>query len=80
MITLATEPDYVAALYEKLTEAWLENLRRFTAAVGDRVQILQFNDDLGTQDVAVSFGQDVSRTDHALLPARLATGSTNTPR
>ncbi len=50
MITLATEPDYVAALYEKLTEAWLENLRRFTAAVGDRVQILQFNDDLGTQD------------------------------
>jgi len=50
MITLATEPDYVAALYEKLVEAWLENLRRFHAAVGDRVQILQFNDDLGTQE------------------------------
>lgn len=50
MITLATEPEYVAALYERLVEAWLENLRRFTAAVGDRVQILQFNDDLGTQD------------------------------
>ncbi|MBN2472997.1 MAG: hypothetical protein JXB62_00215 [Pirellulales bacterium] len=50
MITLATEPDYVHALNEKLTEAWLENLRRFTDAVGDRVQILQFNDDLGTQD------------------------------
>jgi uroporphyrinogen decarboxylase len=50
MITLATEPDYVHALYEKLTEAWLENLRRFSQAVGDRVQILQFNDDLGTQD------------------------------
>ena len=50
MITLATEPDYVRALYEKLVEAWLENLRRFTDAVGDRVQILQFNDDLGTQD------------------------------
>ncbi|MHC4181219.1 MAG: uroporphyrinogen decarboxylase family protein [Planctomycetota bacterium] len=50
MITLATEPDYVHALYEKLTEAWLENLRRFSAAVGDRVQILQFNDDLGTQE------------------------------
>ena len=50
MITLATEPDYVRALYERLTEAWLENLRRFSAAVGDRVQILQFNDDLGTQD------------------------------
>lgn len=50
MCTLATEPEYVAALYEKLTEAWLENLRRFTDAVGDRVQVLQFNDDLGTQD------------------------------
>jgi uroporphyrinogen decarboxylase len=50
MIALATEPDYVAALYERLTDAWLENLRRFSAAVGDRVHILQFNDDLGTQD------------------------------
>ncbi len=50
MITLATEPEYVQALYERLVEAWLENLRRFTAAVGDRVQILQFNDDLGTQE------------------------------
>jgi uroporphyrinogen decarboxylase len=50
MITLATEPDYVQALYQRLVEAWLENLRRFSAAVGDRVQILQFNDDLGTQD------------------------------
>jgi len=50
MVTLATEPDYVHALNERLTEAWLENLRRFSDAVGDRVQILQFNDDLGTQD------------------------------
>ena len=50
MMTLATEPDYVHALYEKLTEAWLENLRRLHQAVGDRVHVLQFNDDLGTQD------------------------------
>lgn len=50
MMTLACEPDYVRSLYERLTEAWIENLRRFVAAVGDRVQILQFNDDLGTQD------------------------------
>jgi uroporphyrinogen decarboxylase len=50
MIILATEPEYVEALYGRLVDAWLENLRRFTAAVGDRVQILQFNDDLGTQD------------------------------
>ncbi len=50
MITLATEPEYVEALYGRLVDAWLENLRRFCAAVGDRCHILQFNDDLGTQD------------------------------
>lgn len=49
MMTLATEPDYVDALLEKLTNVWLENLRRFTAAVGDRVQIIQICDDFGTQ-------------------------------
>jgi uroporphyrinogen decarboxylase len=49
MITFATEPDYVNEVFEKLVEAWLENLRRFTEAVGNRVQILQFNDDFGTQ-------------------------------
>ncbi len=50
MITLATEPEYVDALLTKIADAWLENLRRFADAVGDRVQIFQFNDDLGTQD------------------------------
>lgn len=50
MMTLAQESDYVEALYERLTEAWIENLRRFTSAVGEFVQIVQFNDDLGTQD------------------------------
>ncbi len=50
MITLATEPDYVRALYGRLVEAWIENLRLLNDAVGDRVQIIQFNDDLGTQD------------------------------
>jgi uroporphyrinogen decarboxylase len=49
MVTLATEPDYVQALYEKLTAAWLENLRRFAQAVGNRVQIVQICDDFGTQ-------------------------------
>jgi uroporphyrinogen decarboxylase len=49
MITFATEGDYIAELYEKLTTAWLENLRRFVDAVGNRVHILQFCDDFGTQ-------------------------------
>ena len=50
MITLATEPDYVNGLLEKLVDIWLQNLKRFVDAVGDRVQILQFNDDFGTQN------------------------------
>jgi len=49
MVTFASEPDYVDALYAELTAAWLENLRGFHAAVGDRVQIVQICDDFGTQ-------------------------------
>jgi uroporphyrinogen decarboxylase len=49
IITFATEDDYVVELYEKLVTAWLENLRRFTQAVGGHVQILQICDDFGTQ-------------------------------
>jgi uroporphyrinogen decarboxylase len=49
MTTFASEPDYVRRLYRKLTEAWLQNLESFHAAVGDRVQILQICDDFGTQ-------------------------------
>ena len=50
MMALAAEPDYVNSLCEKLVNVWLENLKRFSQAVGGHVQILQFNDDFGTQD------------------------------
>jgi uroporphyrinogen decarboxylase len=49
MMTFASEPEYVTALYRKLTDAWLENLEALHGAVGDRVQILQIADDFGTQ-------------------------------
>ncbi len=49
MMSLAAEPDYVNQLCDKLVDVWIENLRRFAQAVGNRVQILQFNDDFGTQ-------------------------------
>ncbi len=49
MATFATEPEYVEALYAKLVDAWLDNLRELHAAVGDRVHIIQFCDDFGTQ-------------------------------
>lgn len=49
MMTLASEPDYVRALHRKLVHAWIEHLRAFHNAVGDRVQVLQICDDFGTQ-------------------------------
>lgn len=49
MVTFASEPEYVAALYRKLTDAWIENLEAFHGAVGDRIQVLQIADDFGTQ-------------------------------
>jgi uroporphyrinogen decarboxylase len=48
--TLATEPDYVRALYEKATCTWMKNLERFARAVGDKVQIIQLTDDFGGQE------------------------------
>jgi len=50
MVTFATEPEYVHALYDKLTSVWMENLKRFSQAVGNRVQILQICDDFGMQN------------------------------
>jgi uroporphyrinogen decarboxylase len=48
--TLASEPEYVHALFQKTTDVWIENLKRFAQAVGDRVQVLQITDDFGTQE------------------------------
>lgn len=49
MMTFASEGDYVAELYGKLVDAWIDNLQALERAVGDRVQVLQFADDFGTQ-------------------------------
>jgi len=48
--TLASEPHYVRALFEKTVSVWMSNLKRFAHAVGDRVAILQMTDDFGTQE------------------------------
>ncbi|MFP4353150.1 MAG: uroporphyrinogen decarboxylase family protein [Puniceicoccaceae bacterium] len=50
MVTFATEDEYVEELYERLTDAWIDNLKHFHEAVGDRVQVIQIADDLGTQE------------------------------
>jgi uroporphyrinogen decarboxylase len=48
--TLASEPEYVRALFEKSIGVWMSNLQRFARAVGDRVAILQITDDFATQE------------------------------
>jgi uroporphyrinogen decarboxylase len=50
MMTFASEPEYVDELYAEIVDAWIENLRGFHAAVGDRVQVVQICDDFGTQN------------------------------
>jgi len=48
--TLASEPEYVRSLFEKTVDVWVDNLKHFARAVGNKVQVLQFSDDFGTQD------------------------------
>jgi uroporphyrinogen decarboxylase len=66
MITFASEPEYVDELYAELVDAWIENLRGFHAAVGDRVQVIQIADDFGTQNAPFL---SVSMFRERLLPA-----------
>lgn len=48
--TLASEPEYVHALFEKSVGVWMNTLQRFARAVGDKVAILQVTDDFATQE------------------------------
>jgi len=49
MVTFASEPEYVRELYGLIVDAWLDDLRRFHAAVGDRVHVIIVTDDFGMQ-------------------------------
>lgn len=49
MYLLAAEPDLVAYFCERLTEAYLDDLRTYLDAVGEYIQVIQMGDDLGTQ-------------------------------
>jgi uroporphyrinogen decarboxylase len=49
-MTLASEPEYVRALFEKTVGVWMSNLQRVARAVGDKVNILQITDDFATQE------------------------------
>lgn len=46
---LASEPERAHVFLDNLLEMHLKNLESFTAAVGDSIDIIQFNDDFGMQ-------------------------------
>ncbi len=50
MIDLVANPPLSDAIMDILLEAYMERFERFAAAVGPYVQVVNINDDLGTQD------------------------------
>ena len=49
MVTLMTEENYVRELYEKAVQGMTANFDLYYEAVGNRLDIVKFNDDLGMQ-------------------------------
>lgn len=49
MYTVAADPAYVTAFYERKVEMLLANLRLYRDAVGDNIDIINFGEDFGTQ-------------------------------
>lgn len=49
LYTVAAEPDYVRAFYDRKVETLLTNLRLYAQAVGDNIDIIGFGQDFGTQ-------------------------------
>ena len=49
MVRIMTEPDLVRSYLERLTKAYITMMDRYLGAVGQYVQVIQANDDLGMQ-------------------------------
>ncbi len=49
MIMLLTEQEYVKEIFDKTVNFWIENLRLYKQAIGDKICAIAFTDDLGTQ-------------------------------
>jgi len=49
MYTIAANPDYVIAYYERKVENLLANLKLYADAVGDNIDIIWWGEDFGTQ-------------------------------
>lgn len=49
LLTVAADPDYVRAFYERKVENILTNLQLYAQAVGDNLDVVWFGEDFGTQ-------------------------------
>lgn len=49
-IKLALEPDLMHYYFSKLLENHLKNLKKYLGAIGEYIDVIQFGDDLGTQE------------------------------
>jgi len=49
MMRMMTEPGLVSALFDRLLDGYVADLKRYIEAVGDNIDIIIFGDDLGTQ-------------------------------
>lgn len=49
MYTIAANPDYVIAYYERKVENLLANLKLYADAVGDNIDVIWWGEDFGTQ-------------------------------
>lgn len=50
LVKIYTEKKLIRRYLERLTEAYIQLLDKYLAAVGSYIQVLQFNDDLGMQN------------------------------
>jgi uroporphyrinogen decarboxylase len=50
LIKLMTEPSLIEHFLNRLLEATIEDFDKYRAVVGDRVDVIQLNDDMGTQE------------------------------
>ena len=48
-VTMGVDPDLTLAFMELRTQCYLRDLEKYLRAVGEYIDVIQFNDDLGTQ-------------------------------
>lgn len=70
MELLLSERDLIEYYLDKLVASHLQNLKKYLTAVGDHIQVIQFGDDLGTQEalqISPKIYREIFKPRHAKL-------------